>query len=77
MYFSVSVKVKFEDDKGKVKTRTERHLVDAMSVTEAEARVVAFMKGSQMDFEISSATQSRIIEVIHPKTTPDVYDSEQ
>lgn len=74
MYFVVSVKVRFEDDKGKVKTKTERHLVDAMSVTEAEARVVKFMEGSQQDFEISAASQSRIVEVIHPATTPSVYD---
>ncbi len=73
MYFTVSVKVKFEDDKGKVKTKTERHLVDAMSVTEAEARVVSFMKGSMQDFEISAASQSRITEVITPKMTPEVY----
>jgi hypothetical protein len=73
MYYTVSVKVRFEDDKGKVKTKTERYLVDAMSVTEAEARVVSFMKGSMQEFEISSASQSRIIDVIHPATTPDVY----
>jgi hypothetical protein len=73
MYYTVSVKVRFEDDKGKVKTKTERHLVDAMSVTEAEARVVSYMKGSMQEFEISSASQSRIIDVIHPATTPDIY----
>lgn len=73
MNFVVSVKLSFTDDKGKTKTKTERYLVDAMSVTEAEARVVSFMEGSQQDFEISSASQSRILEVIHPATTPSVY----
>lgn len=73
MNYTVAVKVKFEDDKGKVKTKTERYLVDAMSVTEAETRVVKFMEGTMSDFEISSASQSRIVEVIHPATTPDVY----
>jgi hypothetical protein len=73
MYYTVSVKVRFEDDKGKIKTKTERHLVDAMSVTEAESRVVSYMKGSMQEFEISSASQSRIIDVIHPATTPDIY----
>jgi Domain of unknown function (DUF4494) len=73
MNYTVAVKVKFEDDKGKVKTKTERYLVDAMSVTEAETRVVKFMEGTMADFEISSASQSRIVEVIHPATTPDVY----
>jgi hypothetical protein len=73
MNYTVAVKVKFEDDKGKVKTKTVRYLVDAMSVTEAETRVVKFMEGTMADFEISSASQSRIVEVIHPATTPDVY----
>jgi hypothetical protein len=71
-FFTVSVKVKFEDDKGKVKTRTDRFLVDAMSVTEAESRVIAFM-GKQQEFEISSASQSRIADVISPLTTPSIY----
>lgn len=73
MYFTVSVKVRFENDKGQVKTKTERHLVDAMSVTEAESRVVAFYEGSMQEFEISAASQSRITEVITPKMTPQVY----
>jgi hypothetical protein len=71
-FFTVNVKVKFEDDKGKVKTRTDRFLVDAMSVTEAESRVTAFM-GKQQEFEISSASQSRIVDAISPLTTPSIY----
>jgi hypothetical protein len=73
MYHSVSVKVRFEDDKGKTKTKTEKYLVDAMSVTEAEARVTSYMKGAQVEFEISSASQSRIVDAITPLTTPEVY----
>lgn len=73
MFHSVSVKVSFEDDKGKVKKKTEKYLVDAMSVTEAEARVTSYMKGTQVEFEISSASQSRIVDVINPNNTPEVY----
>ena len=73
MYHSVSVKVRFEDDKGKTKTKTEKYLVDAMSVTEAEARVTSYMKGAQVEFEISSASQFRIVDAITPLTTPEVY----
>jgi len=73
MYFTVSVKVSFEDDKGKVKKVTERYLVDAMSVTEAEARTTEFMKTDVRDSEIIAVNQSRIIEVISPKETPEVY----
>jgi hypothetical protein len=73
MYFTVSVKVSFEDDKGKVKKKTEKYLVDAMTVTEAETRVVSYMEGTQQEFEISSASQSRIVDVLCPACTPDVY----
>jgi hypothetical protein len=73
MYFTVSVKVSFEDDKGKIKKVTERYLVDAMSVTEAEARTTEFMKTDVRDSEIIAVNQSRILEVISPKETPEVY----
>jgi len=73
MYHSVSVKVSFEDDKGKVKKKTERYLVDAHTVTEAEARVVSYMKGTQQEFEISSASQSKIVDVLCPACTPNIY----
>jgi hypothetical protein len=73
MYFTVSVKVSYTDDKGKVKKSVERYLVDAMSVTEAEARTAEFMKTDVRDSEIIAVNQSRILEVISPKETPDVY----
>ena len=73
MYFTVSVKVSFTDDKGKVKKSVERYLVDALSVTEAEARTAEFMKTDVRDSEIVAVNQSRILEVISPKETPSVY----
>ncbi len=73
MYFTVSVKVSHEDDKGKVKKTTERYLVDAMSVTEAEARVTKALEDMTNEFEIVAASTSRIIEVVTPDTMPEVY----
>lgn len=72
-YFQVVVKIKREDAKGKLKTFAERHLVEALTVTEAEARVVKFMEQFQEDYMISSATESRIIQLITPSETPAVY----
>ena len=72
-YFAITIKIKREDDKGKLKTITERYLVDALTVTEAEGRVVKFMEQYKEDYNISSATESRIVELITPKETPDVY----
>jgi hypothetical protein len=60
------VKVQHDNGNGKIKKVTERYLVDAMSVTEAEARVTEVMKedlGSN-DFEVVSASVSRIYKVI-------------
>lgn len=72
-YFQVVVKIKREDDKGKVKTFTERYLVDALTITEAEARVVKFMEDSMLEYEISSAAESRIMQIISQNETPEVY----
>lgn len=72
-YFQVVVKIKREDDKGRVKTFTERYLVDSLTITEAEARVVKFMEDSMLEYEISSATESRIMQIISQNETPEVY----
>jgi len=73
MYFTVSVKMSHEDDKGKIKKTTQRYLVDAMSVTEAEARIIKALEDCPSEFEIVSASTSRIVEVVAPDTTPEVY----
>ena len=51
---------------GKDKVVKEVYLVDALTVTEAEARVVAdFEKGGNtLDYTVSSAKQSRVLRVI-------------
>ena len=65
MYFTVTVKITTDNGNGKVKKLTERYLVDAMSVTEAEARATSYLsKGGTQDFEIVSAGISRVVGVI-------------
>tara|TARA_B100000287_G_C20470416_1_gene716985 strand:+ start:170 stop:388 length:219 start_codon:yes stop_codon:yes gene_type:complete len=44
-----------------------QYLVDAMSCTEAEARIVENLKDSVNDYEIKGVQQSKIIEVFEPK----------
>ena len=67
-YFEVLVQVRTEseDSKGnvKVKKNSELYLVDAMSVTEAEARVVKLFSNSTFDFEVVSVRNSKVLEVI-------------
>ena len=44
-----------------------QYLVDAMSCTEAEARIVENLKDSVSDYEIKGVQQSKIIEVFEHK----------
>jgi hypothetical protein len=48
----------------KEKKVTETYLVEALSVTEAEAKVVEDFKGYTMDFEVKSVSASKIIKII-------------
>ncbi len=70
-YFEVLVSIKTETEgyKGaiKVKSIKETYLVDAMSVTEAEARVVKLFaqSGFSQDFEVIGVKGSKVIEVVN------------
>lgn len=66
-YFEVTVEVVVATMKnGKEKKSKEIYLVDALSVTEAEARVVKDFEeaGVNIDYKVSGAKESRIIRVI-------------
>jgi hypothetical protein len=66
-YFEVTVEVVVATQKnGKDKKNKEIYLVDAQSVTEAEARVVQdFIDAQvQLDYKVSGAKESRVIRVI-------------
>jgi hypothetical protein len=70
-YFEVLVSIKTETEgyKGalKIKNVKETYLVDAMSVTEAEARVVKLFaqSGFSQDFEVIGVRGSKVIEVVN------------
>ena len=64
-FFQVKVQFKVEDDKGKVKKQNVLYLVDAQSVTEAEARMVQYLNDQgEQAFEVKSASESKIFDVI-------------
>jgi hypothetical protein len=64
-FFQVKVQFTDIDDKGKVKKQNIAYLVDAMSVTEAEARVTKYLvDNDESDFEVKAASESKIVEVI-------------
>ena len=48
----------------KEKKSTEMYLVEALSVTEAEAKVIKDFQGVTFDFEVKAVTNSKIIKII-------------
>jgi hypothetical protein len=64
-YYSVLVAVEVEDAKGKIKKNKENYLVDALSVTEAEAKLVnKFTKeGVNLEYEVVKVSETKILEV--------------
>jgi hypothetical protein len=64
-FFQVKVQFRTEDDKGKVKKENVAYLVDAQSVTEAEARMTQFLvKNGEQEFEVKAASESKIARVV-------------
>jgi Fe-S cluster assembly iron-binding protein IscA len=64
-FFQVKVQFKTEDERGKVKKENVAYLVDAMSVTEAEARTVQYLTERGEDaFEVKAASESKIAQVV-------------
>ena len=64
-YYVVKVEFQIEDENGKVKKQKCSYLVDAQSVTEAEARMTAkLVEDKEANFEIKSAVCSSIVDVI-------------
>jgi len=64
-FFNVKVQFTTEDDRGKIKKQNVNYLVDAQSVTEAEARTVQYLVDrGEGEFEVKSASEAKIAEVI-------------
>ena len=71
-YFNVKVQFRIENENGKVKKETVNYLVDAQSVTEAEARTVQYLLSRDEEaFEVKSASEAKIAEVIVAVETPE------
>ncbi len=64
MFYQAKVKVKQEDDKGKIKKATEVYLVDAESVTEVEVIVTKEYFGVNFDWELMSVSETKVVKVL-------------
>ena len=67
-YFQVKVQFVNEDNK----KQSVAYLVDAMSVTEAEAKTIEYLiSEGEQSFEVKAASESKIIHVISaPEVAP-------
>jgi len=69
-YFNVKVQFRTEDERGKVKKENINYLVNAQSVTEAEARTVQYLLSHDEEaFEVKAASEAKIAEVISSSET--------
>jgi hypothetical protein len=62
-YYISTVKIATDTEKG-VKWNTERYLIDAVSVTDAEKQVHEDLGGTGIDFEVKSVSKANIVKVI-------------
>lgn len=66
LWFETKIKYEKTMDRGNVKKITEAYLVDALTVSEAEARTIKEMeKYISGDFVITSAKQTKITEIFN------------
>jgi len=63
-FYQVKVHVIFEDDNGKRKKQVEIYLVEAVSVTDAEVIVNKEFESTNVEFEVKSVNQTKIVEVL-------------
>jgi hypothetical protein len=64
-FYSVQVAIEVEDAKGKIKKQKENYLVDALSVTEAETKLVKkfVAEAVKLEYEVVKVSETNIIEV--------------
>ena len=65
-YYTAKVRIAVDSPKG-VKRVTEMYLVNANSVTHAEAMVTKDFEGQGIEFEVKAVSKSKIVKVIEHK----------
>ena len=59
------IKYQQEQENGALKTISEAYLVDAVSYTDAEARIYRIVADNTPDFQVSSLTKMKLSDVFH------------
>ena len=63
-YFIATVKVQDQNERGRVTSNNEVYCVEAESVTLAEAKVIKEFEGYQLDYQVKSVKESKIIKIL-------------
>lgn len=64
IFYKVRVQLVTEVDTGKMKKHVEEYLVEAVSVTDAEAKIHTEFSGYSGDFEVISTVKTKIVAVL-------------
>ena len=62
-YWQVTVQLEHENDRGRIQKVRELYLVDAISATEAEAKIYTEFEG-ESNFAVVGVNQSKILKVL-------------
>ena len=63
-YYISTVKVQDENDRGRITSTNEVYCVEAESCTEAEAKVVKEYEGQNIEYQVKSVKESKIIKIL-------------
>ena len=63
-YYISTVKVKDENERGRITSTNEVYRVEAESVTEAEAKVVKEFEGAGVEYQVKAVKESKIIKIL-------------
>lgn len=64
MFYEAKVKVKIEDDKGKIKNKVYVHLVKDSVISGVEDRITKTYTGSVNDWELISVKETKVTSVV-------------
>ena len=62
-YWQVDVKITLENEQGRIQKITEKYLVEAVSPTDAEAKVFKEFEG-ESNFEVNKVVKTKITKII-------------
>ena len=63
-YYISTVKVKDENERGRITSTNEVYCVEAESCTEAEAKVVKEFENVQVEYQVKEVKETKIIKIL-------------